>query len=340
MIAMGPAAIDAPYLLFLGDVSGGTYAKTATGIVHWRPESCSGVWRLNDGDLLGLPAQTPEEAVAAGARTLIIGVVNSGGVLPEDWIQALRRALEAGLDIANGLHTRLHSIPELADAARLLGRRMHEVRYPERVFPVGTGRRRSGNRLLTVGTDCCVGKMFTALTLERDLLARGAKATFRATGQTGIFIAGCGVPVDAVVSDFVSGAAEELSPDADVDHWDLIEGQGSLFHPSFAAVSLGLLHGSQPDAMVMCHVAGRTIVEGAGTPIPTLNHCIAANETAVQVVRPGSKVIGISLNTASLSAEDAASQIAETEDALGLPVGDPVRTGLGSIVDAILGDDP
>jgi D-glutamate N-acetyltransferase len=317
-------------------VPGGTYAKTATGIIHWRRESCTGVWRLDHGELLGLPAQTPEAAVAAGARTLVIGVVNSGGILPSHWVEALRRALEAGLDLANGLHTRLNSIPQLVADAQRLGRRLHDVRYPEREFPIGTGARRTGRRLLTVGTDCAAGKMFTALTLERELGARGVDATFRATGQTGILIAGGGIAVDAVVSDFVSGAAEVLTPDADPDHWDLIEGQGSLFHPSFAAVSLGLLHGSQPDAMVLCHVEGRTSITGTSCPVPTLQECIDANEIAARVVRPGARVVGVSLNTSHLSDHAAGAAIAATQAQLDLPVGDPVRTGLGGVVDAVL----
>lgn len=329
--------IATPYLLFIGEETDRLFAKTAAGVAHWRRDGCTGVWRIGGEGEFDLPAQTPKEAVAAGAKTLVIGVVNSGGVLPPHWVSVLREALAAGLDIANGLHTRLRDIPELvADAARF-GRTLHDVRDPGRSYPVGTGERRPGKRLLTIGTDCAVGKMFTALTIERTLRERGVDATFRATGQTGILIAGSGVPIDAIVSDFVSGAAEALSPAADPEHWDVIEGQGSLFHPAFAAVSLGLLHGSQPDAMVLCHAAGRTQMAGtAGQPVPALAECIAAHEAAARVVHPDARVTGIALNTSELADQDARSLIEAAALEHGLPVGDPVRTGLDSVCDAIL----
>ncbi len=331
--------IATPYLLFVGDEDDRLLAKTAAGIAHWRREICTGVWRLDGAGGFGLPGQDPAEAVAAGAKTLVIGVVNSGGILPPHWIAALHAALAAGLDIANGLHTRLREIPELVTDAARLGRTLHDVRDPGTDFPVGTGVRRTGRRLLTVGTDCVVGKMFTALTIERALRRRGVDATFRATGQTGILIAGDGVPIDAVVSDFVSGAAEALSPDADPEHWDVIEGQGSLFHPAFAAVSLGLLHGSQPDAMILCHAAGRTHMAGtAGHSIPDMAACIAAYEAAARVVNPGARVTGISINTSGLSDVDAGPLLQTTAAKHDLPVGDPVRTGLDEVVSAILAD--
>jgi uncharacterized NAD-dependent epimerase/dehydratase family protein len=167
---------------------------------------------------------------------------------------------------------------------------------------------------------------------------RGAKADFRATGQTGIFIAGSGVSVDAVVADFISGAVEALSPANDPDHWDLIEGQGSLYHASFAGVSLGLLHGAQPDAIVLCHEPGRPHMRGLPHfPLPNMRECIDTNLAAGRLTNPGVRCVGISLNTANLATDEAARIIGETEEALGLPCVDPLVTGVGPIVDHLLG---
>ena len=257
-----------PFLLYLGDIAEVTYAKTASGIAYWRPEVARGQMRFADSPAdLGLPDMSIEEAVDAGIQTLVIGVASAGGVLPLHWIPHLKQALEAGLDVANGLHTRLEDIPELHDAARAGGSKLHDVRFPSRNFSVGTGDPRPGRRLLSVGTDCAVGKMYTSLALHKEMSARGIKTDFRATGQTGILIAGSGVSIDAVVADFISGAAEWLSPANEPDHWDVIEGQGSLFHPSYASVSMGLLHGSQPDAFVVCHEAERTHTYGFSHPL-------------------------------------------------------------------------
>ncbi len=251
--------IERPYLLFLGEAPGNLWAKTAAGIAHWRPEWCAGQISLPGcGADTGLDELTLDAAVARGAKTLVIGVAPAGGAFPDSWTDRVVAAIEAGLDIAAGLHCRLGDIPALAKAAQAHGRRLIDVRHPNRDFEIATPKRRAGHRLLTVGTDCCVGKMYAALALEREMRGRGMKADFRATGQTGIFIAERGLSVDAVVSDFISGATEWLTPAHDADHWDLIEGQGSLFHVSYAGVSLGLLHGSQPDALVLCHDAART----------------------------------------------------------------------------------
>jgi uncharacterized NAD-dependent epimerase/dehydratase family protein len=251
--------IEQPYLLFLGDAPDQLAAKTAQGIADWRPEICVGQLRFTDCKAdLGLPEMTLEEAAQKGAKTLVIGVANRGGIISDNWAEVLVQALERGFDLASGLHSRLADVPELAAAAARNGRRLFDVRHPTGRFSIGDGKPRPGKRLLTVGTDCSCGKMYTSLALERAMRARGLKADFRATGQTGILIAGSGVSVDAVVADFISGASETLSPANDADHWDLIEGQGSLFHASFAGVSLGLLHGSQPDVIVMCHEPTRT----------------------------------------------------------------------------------
>ena len=216
-----------------------------------------------------MPRLTAAEARARGARSLVIGIANEGGRILESWIPSLVSALEAGLDIVSGMHARLEDTPALKSAAERQGRRLINVRTPPRNIPIGTGAKRSGKRLLTVGTDCALGKKYTALALARAFRARSVAADFRATGQTGIMIAGSGMPMDAVVADFEAGAAEQLSPHAAADHWDVIEGQGSLFHPSYAAVSLGLLHGSQPDVIVVCHEPGRRQVVG----LETLSSC-------------------------------------------------------------------
>src|SRR6267154_5267087 len=269
---------------------------------------------------LQLPDITVEEAAAAGVKTVIVGTTNRGGVLGEGWEGLLVRALELGMDLASGLHHRLTDIPALRDAAARHGRQIADVRHPTREFAVGNGVKRAGKRLLTVGTDCSIGKMFTALALEKEMRGRGLKADFRATGQTGIFIAGDGVSIDAVVSDFVSGAVEWLSPANDADHWDLIEGQGSLFHASYAGVSLGLIHGAQPDALVMCHEPTRTHMRGLPHyPLPALAECIAANLAAGRLTNPEIRCVGISINTAAQDAAAARDYLRRTEDRLGLP---------------------
>src|SRR6202035_5746960 len=165
-------------------------------------------------------------------------------------------------DIISGMHAKLGDVPQLKTTAERLGRRLIDVRTPPRNIPISSGRRRTGKRLLTVGTDCALGKKYTALSLARGFRSRDIAADFRATGQTGILIAGGGIPIDAVVSDFAAGAAELLSPDAAADHWDIVEGQGSIFHPAYSGVSLALLHGTHPDVIVMCHEVGRDHILG------------------------------------------------------------------------------
>ena len=263
--------IEHPYLLFLGDVPDQLGAKTAQGIVDWRPDWCLGQLRFEDcGADLGIADMTIADAVSAGAKTFVVGVVNPGGVLPEHWIETITQALEAGLDVATGLHMRLSSVPAIAEAAGAHGRKLYDVRFSDEKFATGKGTKRPGRRIITVGTDCSCGKKYTALALEREMSARGLNAEFRATGQTGVFISGRGVSIDAVVADFISGAAEWISPANDPDHWDVVEGQGSLFHPSFAGVTLGLLHGSQPDAFVVCHRADPE-PDARGRPSPALD---------------------------------------------------------------------
>src|ERR1700748_930082 len=252
-----------PYLLFLGDTTEKGYAKTAFGLRDWARDRCVGEWSCAGATVsTGLPRLTPKEARARGARALVIGVANTGGVIGDSWIPSLVEALESGLDIVSGMHAKLGRVAQLKGAADRHGRRLIDVRTPPNNIPIATGAKRSGKRLLTVGTDCAIGKKYTALALARAFKQRGLDADFRATGQSGILIAGGGVPMDAVVSDFEAGAAEILSPVAGAQHWDVIEGQGSLFHPAYAAVSLGLLHGRQPDVCVVCPQPGRERILG------------------------------------------------------------------------------
>ncbi len=329
--------IERPYLLFLGDAPGNLWAKTAAGIAHWRPAWCAGQISLPGcGADCGLDELTLDAALARGAKTLVIGVAPGGGAFPDAWTAPVVAAIEAGLDIAAGLHSRLGSIPALAEAARDHGRRLIDVRHPTREFDIATPDRRAGHRLLTVGTDCCVGKMFTALALERDMRGRGMKADFRATGQTGIFIAERGVSVDAVVSDFISGATEWLTPANDPDHWDLIEGQGSLYHVSYSGVSLGLLHGSQPDALVLCHDASRKFNDDfPEIELPSLEACAEANVALARLSNPRARLVGVALNTSKTDPSGVERLLAETADRLGVPCVDPVATGVAAIVDAL-----
>jgi uncharacterized NAD-dependent epimerase/dehydratase family protein len=321
--------VPSPYLLFLGDTTEIPYAKTAFGLKDWAPEKCVGEYALPAATVTtGLPKLKPAEAAARGARSLVIGVANIGGTLNAQWLPALLEALEAGLDIVSGMHTRLADNRELDAAAKRLGRRLIDIRRPPPGLSIASGRKRSGQRLLTVGTDCALGKKYTALVLAREFRRRGLDADFRASGQTGILIAGGGMPIDAVVSDFVAGAAEVLSPDADADHWDVIEGQGSLFHPSYSGVSLGLLHGSQPDVLVLCHEHGRENILGLDDyPLPTLTEAINLHLELARRTNPRVRCAGVSLNTAKLSASQARAVLAGHRAQLGLPVADPMRDG-------------
>ena len=205
---------------------------------------------------------------------------------------------------------------------------MIDVRTPPPGIPVATGRKRSGQRLLTVGTDCALGKKYTALAITRGLKARGLDADFRASGQTGILIAGEGIAIDSVVADFAAGAAELLSPDADAAHIDVIEGQGSLFHPSYASVSLALLHGSQPDLFVVCHKPGRESILGhPGFSLPAIEDLIDHTVRAGRLTNPAIRCAGVSLNTEGMGGDIANRIIAETAARLSLPVADPMRGG-------------
>jgi uncharacterized NAD-dependent epimerase/dehydratase family protein len=326
-----------PYLMFLGDAPDQLGAKTADGVAKWKPDWCLGQLRLEGCQAdIGLTDMSLEEAKAAGVKTLILGVTNQGGFFNDSWMETLHGALDLGMDIASGLHMRLGDAPGLADKAAKLGRQLYDARHPTQEFAVGKAVPRTGKRVLTVGTDVSVGKMFTSLCIQREMRARGMKCDFRATGQTGIFIVGEGVSVDAVVADFISGAAETLSPDNEPDHWDVIEGQGSLMHASYAGVTLGLLHGSQPDAIVLCHEPTRPHMRGTPhIPMPDLQAVIDANIAAGRLFNPEIRCIGVSVNTSGLSEEDAKRFLAETEARLGLPCVDAYKDGAERLVDAL-----
>ncbi len=317
-----------PYLLFLGDSTEKGYAKTAFGLRDWAPDRCVGEWSCAGATVsTGLARLTPKEARARGAKALVIGVANTGGVISESWLPSLMEALESGLDIISGMHAKLADVPQLKSMAEHTGRRLIDVRTPPRTITIATGAKRSGKRLLTVGTDCAIGKKYTALALARAFTQRGIDNDFRATGQTGILIAGGGMPMDAVIADFEAGAAEMLSPDAAAQHWDVIEGQGSLFHPAYAGVSLGLLHGSQPDVIVVCHDPDRKQVLGLPISLPDLAETIDMNLRLGRRTNPTIRCAGVSLNTSDLDENTAIRLLADESARLGLPVADPMRAG-------------
>ncbi len=335
--------IRTPYLLFLGDAPDALAAKVAQGIADWRPEFAVGQFRLPGCKAdLGLPDMDLETAKAAGVKTLVIGVANRGGVISPEWKHVLIDALMAGFDIASGLHNLLRDEPDLVAVADAEGRTLHDVRVPDVEYPIANGVKRTGKRCLAVGTDCSVGKMYTAIAMEAEMRKREIKATFRATGQTGILITGNGVPLDAVIADFMAGAVEWLTPDNDDDHWDLIEGQGSLFHASYSGVTLALIHGGAPDALILSHEPTRTHMRGLpGYDLPSLEALRDLSLTLTHVVNPNCKVVGISVNTKALSDDEANAYLAEVEDRMGLPTIDPFRQGAGRLVDALVAlDEP
>lgn len=334
---MQQLSLKAPYLIFLGSETSATYAKTGAGIVQWQPEKCLGQLSLPGGTVdLGIPSLSIKEAAKQGAGSLVIGTAVIGGAIPDAWLDVLVEALETGMDVVAGVHTRLSEIPRLVAAAEQSGSRLVDVRVPPATLPVGNGKKRPGLRLLTVGTDCALGKKYTALALTRQMQQQGMQATFRASGQTGIMISGAGIPIDAVVADFVSGAAEVLSPANDEGHWDIIEGQGSLHHPGYAAVSMGLLLGSQPDAFIVCTEAGREVISGwPDFPLPSIQEVIDRTVAIGQRTNPKIRPVGISVNTSSLSEEDAKQYLANLESVHDLPATDPIRFGVAALVSKI-----
>jgi len=324
-------------------------AKTATGVLRYRPRDVAAVIDSTRAgrrasECVGVGGDVPvvdgvEAAAAAGANALMIGIAPQGGGLPAAWRATIAAALARGWDVWSGLHAFLADDPEFAALAARHGGALHDVRRPPAGRAVSAMRAAATPALvvLTVGTDCNVGKMTTALEVQRALEARGVRAAFVATGQTGIFIAGGGAAVDAVPSDFVGGVVEalvvEAARDADVV---LVEGQGALHHPGYAPVTLGLVHGACPDAMILCHDASRTHLHAgeAVAPVPALEEARAAYETAASWVHP-SAVIGVAVNTARLGDDEARTAVARAAAALDLPAADPIRFSPAPLAEAV-----
>jgi len=329
--------IKTPYLLFLGDAPDPLAAKVAQGIRDWRPENAIGQFRMEGCQAdMRLPDMTLAEARAAGAETLVIGVANRGGVISPAWKKVLIAALEEGFDLASGLHNLLRDEPDLVAVAKATGRSLHDVRVPNVQYPIANGVKRSGKRCLAVGTDCSVGKMYTALAMDAEMKARGLKSSFRATGQTGILITGEGVPLDAVIADFMAGAVEWLTPDNDPDHWDMIEGQGSLFHISYSGVTMALVHGGQPDALILCHEPTRPHMRGLPDyEMPSLEALRDLALTLARQSNAAAQVVGVSINTAAFGEDEALAYLAEIEKRMGLPAVDPFSQGAARLCDAL-----
>ena len=329
--------IQTPYLLFLGDAPDQLAAKVAIGIRDWRPENAVAQYRMEGcGADLGISDMTLAQAKAAGAKTLVVGVANRGGIISDAWKSVLKEALGMGYDLASGLHNLLREEDDLVEAASANGRRLHDVRVADVQYPIANGKKRTGKRCLTVGTDCSVGKMYTAMAMDAEMHKRGLKSTFRATGQTGILITGGGVPLDAVVADFMAGSVEYLTPNNDADHWDHIEGQGSLFHISYSGVTMALVHGGQPDALILGHEPTRAHMRGLPEyKQPSLEDLRDMALPLARVGNPDCQVVGISVNTQHMSAGEAATYLAEVEERMELPTVDPIRIGAGRLVDAL-----
>ena len=329
--------IKTPYLLFLGDAPDALAAKVAQGIKDWRPDASIGQFRMAGCNAdMGLPEMTLAAAKEAGAKTLVIGVANRGGIISDAWKEVLIQALEAGFDIASGLHNLLRDEPDLVEAATQNNCQLHDVRVPTVDYPIANGKKRTGKRCLAVGTDCSVGKMYTALAMDKEMKRRGLKSTFRATGQTGILITGGGVPLDAVIADFMAGSVEYLTPDNDQDHWDMIEGQGSLYHVSYSGVTMALVHGGQPDALILCHEPTRKHMRGLPEyQQPSLVELRDVALVLASVANPGCKVVGISVNTQHMSEDEAVKYLESLESEFGMPAVDPFRHGSGRLCDAL-----
>ncbi len=344
--------MTAPRFLILADGDFGPMtSKTANSVIRFLPERTVGVLdRRHAGrtaqDILGFGGAIPvvgsmREGLTLGPTAVLVGIAPQGGRLPDEWRSWLAEALDGGCDLWSGLHTFLSDDPVLASKARVDGRQILDLRRPPADLPVASGAAKTVEPyvLLTVGTDCNVGKMTAQLQLARELNAGGLRTRFVPTGQTGIMIEGWGIAVDAVISDFVAGAAERLvlqgAEDADIV---LVEGQGSINHPGYSAVTLGLLHGSCPDGLILCHQPSREYIgdyrEAAWLRIPPLSSYIRLYESIASAVHP-SRVIGISLNTYDLSDEAARRACDEATRETGLPATDPVRFAGTPLVEAI-----
>jgi uncharacterized NAD-dependent epimerase/dehydratase family protein len=324
------------------------HGKTAMSILRYRPEDVVAVIDsehagATTGDVVGLGGETPivrdvTEALAHTPAALLIGVAPRGGGLPDAWRREILRAIEAGLDVISGLHTMLNDDPEFVAAARASGVTLHDVRRAPPSLPVASlVPRRSGSHVVTfVGSDCAVGKMTAALEITAAARSRGLSTAFVATGQTGIMLEGSGISIDEVVGDFMAGATEQMVVDA-CEAADLVfvEGQGSLLHPGYSGVTLALLHGSSPDALILVYQAGQTCIDHYPVAIPSLSRLIEIYEDAAGWIKPA-QVVGIALNTRTLDEAGARHAIAQAQAETGLPTIDPVRFDANVLVDAVV----
>jgi uncharacterized NAD-dependent epimerase/dehydratase family protein len=321
------------------------YGKTARGVLRYRRQDVVAILdstRAGEQDD-GVPVVgSVADAIPLAPDTALVGVATQGGRFPPAWIALLRDCVAAGLDIENGLHVFLADDPELRALAAEHGVELRDLRRPPADVSTAIGENLDvpGTIVLTVGSDCAIGKMTVSLELDLEARRRGVRSVFVPTGQTGIAIAGWGISVDAVVADFIAGAAERLLIEAAARGGDLlwVEGQGSLIHPVYSGVTLGLYHGSVPHLLVLCHEAGRDEIEGAGGgphPIPSLRELVELHERLALPARPA-RVVAVALNTRALTDDAAREAIAAAEAETGLPADDPVRYGAGRLVDAVL----
>ena len=319
------------------------YAKTARGVMRYRRDDVVAMLdskRAGESED-GVPiVGTVDEALAFGPNTALVGVVTQGGRFPGDWQELLKSCVSHGLDLENGLHVRLRDIPGLTELAAEHGAELRDLREPPADLSTATGENLEVDAtiVLTVGSDCAIGKMTATCELDLESRRRGLKSVFVPTGQTGVAIAGWGISVDAVVSDFLAGAAERLVVEGG-KRGDLlwVEGQGAILHPIYSGVTVGLMHGSSPHLYVLCHEVGRTVVEGDPTesPIPSLSELVDLHERMSLKLRPA-KVAAVALNTSTVSADKAREAMAAAEEETGLPADDPVRFGAERLLDAVL----
>jgi len=338
--------VSTRYLLLAEGFSGDPlYGKTMRGVLRYRREDVAAildstrVGEMEDGvPVVG----SVEEALQFGPTTALVGVVTQGGHFPPAWMELLRTCVEHGLDVENGLHVFLADDPELRELAEKRGVELRDLRRPPADLSTATGEnlRVDSTIVLTVASDCAIGKMTVSCELDLEARRRGLRSVFVPTGQTGIAIAGWGIAVDAVVADFLAGAAERLVVEGHARGGELlwVEGQGALLHPVYSGVTLGLYHGSVPHLLVLCHEVGRTEIEGAGGGphrIPPLRELVELHERVALPVRPA-RVAAVALNTQTVGDEEARAAIAAAEDETGLPADDPVRFGAKRLVDAVL----
>jgi uncharacterized NAD-dependent epimerase/dehydratase family protein len=338
------------YLLLAEGFSGDPhYGKTMRGVLRYRRKDVAAILdstRAGEREEGVAVVGSVGEALRLGPTTALVGVATQGGRFPPEWIEILRECIEAGLDVENGLHIFLADDPELRELAEQRAVELRDLRRPPADLSTATGENLAVDAtiVLTVGSDCAIGKMTVSLELDLEARRRGLRSVFVPTGQTGIAIAGWGIAVDAVVADFVAGAAERLVVDGRARGGEVlwVEGQGSLLHPVYSGVTLGLYHGSAPHLLVLCHEAGRTEIEGAGGgphPIPTLRELVQLHEQLALPARPA-RVAAVALNTRALGEADARAVLAATEEETGLPADDPVRFGAAKLVDAVLAARP